>query len=73
MLDLNIFEDDDDVEEIFEVIDLNRGLNRKIYTRREYFEIFDDDDFFKRFRLTKPTTYELLELIENEIEFENDK
>lgn len=73
MFNIDIFNDDDNDLEILGLIHIQNRVNRKIYIRAAYFETYDDMDFFKRFRLTKDTTHELLVMIEHDIEFVNDK
>jgi hypothetical protein len=56
-------ESDSSSSEEEEVIYLRR---RKLYrTRKNRLDEYDDLDFFERFRLTKPTTLNLLEQIEH--------
>ncbi|KAB0804908.1 hypothetical protein PPYR_01878 [Photinus pyralis] len=62
-----ILDDDHDFLEIIEF-----GFPRKFYQRPNFFEEMDDLNFLKRFRLTKQATMSVLELIENQLEFEND-
>jgi hypothetical protein len=61
---------DDDVE-ILELIDF--GIPRRVYDRQEYFYSMDQSSFFKRFRLTKNTVLHLLPLIEDQLEFPDDR
>lgn len=68
LLDELLVEDND-----LEVIDfIQNGLPRQIYTRMSYFDILDDVAFRKRFRLSRPATLRLLELIEHRLEFPYD-
>lgn len=60
---------DDDLD-IIEIIDF--GFPRRNYQREEYFDLMDNLSFFKRFRLTKQTTLNILEQIEEELEYDND-
>ncbi|KAK4872749.1 hypothetical protein RN001_014778 [Aquatica leii] len=62
-----ILEDDLDVLDIIEF-----GFPRHLYIRPNYIEEMDDLSFYRRFRLTKPTTISLLEMIEVQLEFDND-
>lgn len=66
------FEDDvflnDDLD-ILDIIDF--GYPRKIYDRKNNFEELDNLTFFKRFRLMKNTVLHLLELIEQDLEYDN--
>lgn len=60
-------------EDDIEILDIiNFGFPRRIFRRQNYFEDMDDLSFFRRFRLTKQTTIYVLDLIENNLEFEND-
>lgn len=55
------FSDDDDDENI------GFGIERRqyrMYPRMHYMEMWNDDEFFKRFRLSKPTVAYVLTLIE---------
>lgn len=61
---------EDDLE-ILEIVD--EGFPRRIYDRPNYFNTMDEMTFFKRFRLKKATALELLELIEEELEFPHDQ
>lgn len=60
---------EDDID-VLDIIDF--GFPRRIYIRPNYFEDMEDLTFFKRFRLTKPTVIFLLQLLEDELEFDND-
>lgn len=60
---------EDDVD-ILNIIDF--GFPRRLNVRRNYIDDMDDLSFFRRFRLTKPATISLLELIENNLEYDND-
>ncbi|KAK5639733.1 hypothetical protein RI129_010544 [Pyrocoelia pectoralis] len=62
-----ILEDDVDILDIIEF-----GFPRRLYIRPNYIEEMDDLSFYRRFRLTKPTTISLLEIIEVQLEFDND-
>lgn len=64
--DYNIFEDDLDILDQIEF-----GFPRHIYQRKNYFDEMDALGFFRRFRLKKETVLSLLELIEEDLEFEN--
>lgn len=61
---------DDDVE-IFDLLD--NGLPRRILQRRNYFEEMDHLSFFRRFRLYKETVLQVLLLIEEELEYDNNR
>ncbi|KAB0799103.1 hypothetical protein PPYR_06983 [Photinus pyralis] len=62
-----VLDDDLDIMDIIEY-----GFPRIIYQRPNYIESMDDMNFFRRFRLTKQATISLLELIEDQLEFDND-
>lgn len=65
------FEEDfinDDLD-ILDVIDF--GVPRKVYVRKINFDELDNLTFFTRFRLTKNTVLYLLELIEDQLEYDN--
>lgn len=64
---VNYLIDEDDDEEVEEVLDLR--IPRKVYVREDYFNSFEDNDFFKRFRLTKETVLQLLIQIEANLEY----
>ncbi|KAG5868041.1 hypothetical protein JTB14_001733 [Gonioctena quinquepunctata] len=61
----NFVQDDDDLDDLNLII---YGIPRRIYHRNEYFNSWDDLTFFSRFRVTKPTSLYILNLIEAEIE-----
>lgn len=63
-----IFLEDD--MDILDIIDM--GFPRRMYERSSYFNDMDDISFFRRFRLTKQTTLDILERIEPQLEFDND-
>lgn len=58
----------DDLDAI-DVIDF--GFPRRNYERSNYFEDMDELSFLRRFRLTKNTVFSILELVEEELEFDN--
>lgn len=60
------FPEDYDFDEVNLIIN---GIPRQIYERNNYFDSFDDDKFYKRFRLTKPTALNIVALIEMQIEY----
>lgn len=60
-----MLEDDND---ILDIIDF--GFPRRIFRRPNYFEEMDVMTFYRRYKLTKPTT--LYMLIEDALEFQND-
>lgn len=65
-MDLFILEEDNDIDEVNFII---HGIPRQIYIRNDYFNSFDDDKFYKRFRITKPTAQNIVAMIEIQIEF----
>ena len=65
--DYDIFEDDLDILEIFD-----QGFPRRIYNRANAFESLDNWGFYRRYRLTKETVLDMLDLIENQLEFPSD-
>lgn len=58
----------DDVD-VLEIIDF--GFPRRHFEREDYLDTMDNYTFFKRFRLTKPTSLQILEQIEDQLEFDN--
>lgn len=65
---MEVFEDD------LEVLDLvDAGFPRQIYDRSNYFDNMDNLTFFRRFRLTKPTVLNILEQIEDHLEFPDNR
>lgn len=46
---------------------------RLFQMRRNYYEEYNEDSFKTRFRLSKPSALNVLQLIENKLEFPNDK
>ncbi len=46
---------------------------RWIPERTDYFDIYDDVDFIRHFRLSKRTALSVLEKIEEKLEFNSDK
>nr|CAH7735089.1 unnamed protein product [Callosobruchus chinensis] len=66
---MDLIHDDEDWEEINFVV---FGIPRRINDRPDYWNKFDDLTFFQRFRVTKGTALQLLELIADEIEHKYD-
>lgn len=64
LYDNEFLENDLDILEAIE-----HGLPRRRYHRSNYFEELDELQFFQRFRLTKETTFGLLNEIENALEY----
>lgn len=61
---------DDDLE----VLDLLQlGFPREIHERKNHFDTMDNLTFFRRFRLTKPTVLNILEEIEDRLEYPDDR
>ncbi|KAJ8914311.1 hypothetical protein NQ315_011298, partial [Exocentrus adspersus] len=66
-------EDEIIVEDDIDIIDIiDFGFPRRFFNRPNYIEEMDDMSFFRRFRLTKPTVIAVLELLEDQLEFDND-
>ncbi|KAJ8912434.1 hypothetical protein NQ315_006100, partial [Exocentrus adspersus] len=66
-------EDEIIVEDDIDIIDIiDFGFPRRFFNRSNYIEEMDDMSFFRRFRLTKPTVIAVLELLEDQLEFDND-
>lgn len=73
-MDLNEVEDEFFIEDDLEILDiLDFGFPRRQYEREDYFDSLDNLSFFKRFRITKQTAEATLDLIIDQLEFENDK
>lgn len=65
---MEMFDDD------FEILDLiQNGFPRRIYDRNNHFDDMDNLTFFRRFRLTKPTVLHVLEQIEDQLEYPDDR
>ncbi|KAJ8933894.1 hypothetical protein NQ318_001687 [Aromia moschata] len=62
-----VLEDDIDIIDI-----LDFGFPRHLHVRPNYIEDMDDLGFFRRFRLMKPTVMFILDLVEDQLEFDND-
>ena len=61
----NEFSDDDDDDD-----NIRFGIERRqyrMYPRMDYMEMWNNDEFFKRFRLSKPTVAYILTLIEPQL------
>lgn len=67
-LDNDMFEDD---LEMLELVDV--GFPRQIMIRNDHFNNMSELDFFRRFRLTKKTTVQVLEKIEQHLEYAHNK
>lgn len=65
---LNFFNDDIDVLEIIEY-----GFPRRVNQRRNHYEEMDNLTFFKTFRLYKHTFLRILGLIEERLEYPNER
>lgn len=65
---MDIFVDDLEILEFLE-----HGFPRRVYDRSNHYEEMDRLTFFRRFRLTKPTVMNLLEAIEDQLEFPDDR
>ncbi|KAG5867184.1 hypothetical protein JTB14_006360 [Gonioctena quinquepunctata] len=65
---------EDFLEDDLEVLDfVDMGYPRSIFLRPNYYEKMSQMDFFRRFRLTKPTVMTLLTQIENQLEYPDDR
>ncbi|KAG5863175.1 hypothetical protein JTB14_018831 [Gonioctena quinquepunctata] len=65
---------EDFLEDDLEVLDfVDMGYPRRIFLRPNYYEEMSQMDFFRRFRLTKPTVMTLLTQIENQLEYPDDR
>lgn len=66
---------DDDMEDIEDILVILNYIPRPrhIYERADYFHQMSDERFFERFRLTKRTVLNILEQIEQELEYPYDK
>ncbi|KAK5648276.1 hypothetical protein RI129_003168 [Pyrocoelia pectoralis] len=64
----DIFEDDLDLLEI-----IDYGFPRMNYTRSNYFHEMDEFNFYRRFRLTKQCCLNILPLIEETLEYPNNR
>lgn len=60
-------EDDIDVMDIIEF-----GFPRRVFARPDFINEMADIEFYRRFRLRKDTVIKVLELIEDQLEFNND-
>ncbi|KAG5898847.1 hypothetical protein JTB14_014274 [Gonioctena quinquepunctata] len=58
-------------DEVLDFVDM--GYPRRIFLRPNYYEEMSQMDFFRRFRLTKPTVITLLTQIENQLEYPDDR
>ncbi|XP_045446885.1 putative nuclease HARBI1 [Melitaea cinxia] len=59
--------------ENLEDIETKTRRPRVFQMRRNYYEEYDEESFKTRFRLSKPSALNVLQLIENKLEFPNDK
>ncbi|KAG5869934.1 hypothetical protein JTB14_001218 [Gonioctena quinquepunctata] len=60
----------EDYLDIIEIIEF--GFPRRIYERLNYFQDMNELTFFKRFRLLKGTVLQLIEIIEDQLEYPHD-
>lgn len=65
--------DSDDDDQLFVTYLAMHNRPRIIRDRTNFFELYDDDKFRERFRLTKVTTLTLLTKIEKELEYLSDR
>lgn len=66
---------DDDVDDINDIDenDIMNYIPRMIYEREDHFHNFSENKFFERFRLKKNTVLQVLQLIENRLEYPHNK
>lgn len=62
---MELVRDDEELEELQFVMN---GIPRQRFVRYDYFNSFNEENFRKRFRLTKDTTLFILDFIEQDIE-----
>lgn len=67
-----IFENSDLLEDLDDLDNIVRRP-RVFKERRHYFEEYDDVDFCTRFRLSKQSCLDVLELIEDKLEYPSDR
>lgn len=67
-IEMGAFHDDLEIVEI-----VAQGFPRRIYERHSYINELDELSFFQKFRLTKQTVLNILELIENRLEYPLDR
>lgn len=67
-IEMDAFHDDLEIVEI-----VAQGFPRRIYERHSYINELDELSFFQKFRLTKQTVLNILELIENRLEYPLDR
>lgn len=65
---MDFFEDDLEVLDIIE-----HGFPRRVQNRPNYYQQMDELSFFKRFRLYKNTVFNVLQLIDHELEFPDNR
>lgn len=71
---MEVFNDADAFIDDLEVVEIIiHRFPRRTYDRANYFDSLEEHDFVRRFRLTKNTVLMVLELIEEEIEFINNR
>lgn len=67
------FDDDDSDDEMFMHIAARGRMARNFRQRPDHLNLWTDEEFFMRFRLTKVTVLSVLELVEHELEYETDR
>jgi hypothetical protein len=68
------YEDDSDADdEMFFHLAARGRIARNFRQRPDNLNIWSDEEFFMRFRLTKPTVLSVLEMVEHELEYETDR
>jgi len=60
----------DDLE-IFDFFE--NGIPKKVHERSNYFDELDNLTIFRRFGLTKPTVFKILDPIEEQLEYPDDR
>lgn len=67
------FEDSDSEDEFLMFVALRARKPKNIRPRIDNYNFWDADEFFMRFRLTKPTVLQILDLIEPQLEHPKDR
>lgn len=67
------FDDSDSDDEMMMHIAARGRVAKNVRPRVNHFEIWTEDEFFMRFRLTRPTVLHILDQIENELETPTDR
>lgn len=67
------FDDEELFQDLLDMEIIDFGFPRKIYNRSNCFDDLDNLTFFRRFRLYKETALHLLTLIEDDLEYPNNR